>query len=101
MGLKAFSDIHPIENQVDHDEQALGIVSAVKWMIENPRKGLCTPEDLPHDFVLKISLPYLGKFVSVPSHWTPLKNRKVYFKENPANHHDSDMWQFSNFHFNP
>jgi homospermidine synthase len=80
---------------------ALGIISAVMWMIENPRKGLCTPEDLPHDFVLNISKPYLGTFVSIPSAWTPLMNRKVYFKENPASHHDSDMWQFSNFQFIP
>ncbi|HEY3419138.1 MAG TPA: saccharopine dehydrogenase C-terminal domain-containing protein [Methanomassiliicoccales archaeon] len=80
---------------------ALGIVSAVMWMMENPRKGLCTPEDLPHDFVLRISMPYLGKFVSVRSDWTPLKNRKVYFKENQENNHESDMWQFSNFRFVP
>ncbi len=80
---------------------ALGIVSALMWMIENPRKGLCTPEDLPHDYVLNIAMPYLGKFVSAPSDWTPLKNRKVYFKENPANHHDDDMWQFGNFTFVP
>jgi homospermidine synthase len=80
---------------------ALGIVSAVMWMIENPREGLCTPEDLPHDHVLKVSMPYLGKFLSIPSDWTPVKNRKVYFKENPANHHDEDMWQFSNFVFVP
>ena len=80
---------------------AMGVVSAVMWMIENPRKGLCTPEDLPHDYVLKISRPYLGRFVSAPSDWNPLKNRKVYFKENPANHHDDDMWQFNNFLFVP
>lgn len=80
---------------------ALGVVSAVMWMIEHPRMGVCDPEDLPHDFVLKIAKPYLGKLISIPSSWTPLKNRKVYFKENPANHHDSDMWQFSNFQFIP
>ncbi len=80
---------------------ALGVVSAVMWMIENPQNGLCTPEDLPHDHVLSISMPYLGEFISAPSDWNPLKNRKVYFKENPANHHDDDMWQFSNFLFVP
>jgi len=80
---------------------ASGIVSAVMWMIEHPREGLCTPEDLPHDYVLKIAMPYLGKFLSVPSNWTPLKNRKVYFKENLANQPDEDMWQFRNFVFVP
>ncbi len=77
---------------------ALGVVSAVKWMIENPRKGLCLPDDLPHDYVLEVSKPYLGKFVSQAYDWTPLKNRKVYFKENSANLPDkSDPWQFRNF----
>jgi homospermidine synthase len=71
------------------------------WMIENRCEGLCTPEDLPHDFVLKIAKPYLGKFLSVPSDWTPLKNRKVYFVENLANQPDEDIWQFKNFVFVP
>jgi homospermidine synthase len=81
---------------------ALGVVSAVMWMIENPREGLCTPEDLPHDYVLNIAKPYLGDFLSMPSDWTPLSNRKVYFKENPANRcDDGDMWQFRNYLFVP
>ncbi|OPY33132.1 MAG: Saccharopine dehydrogenase [Methanomassiliicoccales archaeon PtaU1.Bin124] len=80
---------------------ALGIISAVMWMIEHPREGLCTPEDLPHEFVLKVAMPYLGKFVSTPSDWTPMKNRKIYFKENQANHMEKDMWQFKNFLFVP
>ena len=80
---------------------ALGVTSAIMWAIEHPRQGLCTPEDLPHDYVLRIAKPYLGNFVSTPSDWNPLKNRKVYFKENPANHPDEDMWQFKNFVFVP
>ncbi|OGD53051.1 homospermidine synthase [Candidatus Bathyarchaeota archaeon RBG_13_38_9] len=81
---------------------ALGVITAVMWMIENPKKGFCLPDDLPHDFVLDIAKPYLGEFFSGPSDWTPLKNRQVYFKENPANNYDNDdMWQFKNFLFVP
>lgn len=81
---------------------AIGVVSAVMWMIQNPKKGLCLPDDLPHDFILKIAKPYLGEFYSGPSDWTPLKNRTVYFKENPANKYDKkDIWQFKNFLFIP
>jgi homospermidine synthase len=80
---------------------ALGVVSAVLWMIENPRKGICLPDDLPHDFVLDIAKPYLGDFISTPSDWTPLKNRTVYFKENPASKPARDVWQFENFQFIP
>jgi homospermidine synthase len=78
---------------------AAGIVAAVLWMLENPREGIKPPEDLPHDFVLDIARPYLGKFISTPSDWTPLKNRKIFFKENPAVNHDPDPWQFENFLF--
>jgi homospermidine synthase len=79
---------------------ALGVVSAVMWMIRNPKKGFCLPDDLPHEFVLDIAKPYLGEFRSEPSDWTPLKNRVVYFKENPENNYDrEDIWQFKNFIF--
>lgn len=79
---------------------AMGVVTAVMWMIENPRKGFCLPDDLPHDYVLKIAKPYLGELYSGPSDWTPLKDRTVYFKENPANRCDmDDVWQFKNFVF--
>lgn len=76
---------------------ALGVVSAVKWMIENPRNGINLPDALPHDYVLELSKPYLGKFVSKAYDWTPLKNRKIIFKENPASRQHPDPWQFSNF----
>jgi homospermidine synthase len=77
---------------------ALGVITAVMWMIENPKKGFCLPDDIPHEFVLKIAKPYLGEFYSRPTDWTPLKNRIVYFKENPANNYDKDdVWQFKNF----
>jgi homospermidine synthase len=78
---------------------AAGIVAAVLWMFENPREGIKLPDDLPHDFVLDIAKPYLGKFISTPSDWTPLKNRKIYFKENPAAKYNPDPWQIENFLF--
>ena len=39
---------------------AISVVAAVLWMIANPRRGVCLPEQLPHDFILKIARPYLG-----------------------------------------
>lgn len=81
---------------------AIGVVSAIMWMVENPRKGFCLPDDLPHDYILEIARPWLGKFVSQPYDWTPLKNRKIFFKENPDSQPDeSDPWQFKNFLFVP
>ncbi|MFA5249869.1 MAG: saccharopine dehydrogenase C-terminal domain-containing protein [Parachlamydiales bacterium] len=81
---------------------ALGVVTAVMWMLQNPQKGVCLPDDLPYDFVLKIAKPYLGKFISIPSDWTPFKNRRVYFKDHPENNFNhEDPWQFKNFLFAP
>jgi homospermidine synthase len=76
---------------------AAGIISAVRWMIENPKKGICLPDDLPHDFVLNIAKPYLGDLISTFSEWTPLQNRTVFFPENPECKPERDPWQFSNF----
>jgi homospermidine synthase len=70
-------------------------------MIDNPRRGINLPDDLPHDFVLDVAKPYLGGFASVSSDWTPLKNRRPYFKENPASAPNPDVWQFENFQFLP
>lgn len=80
---------------------AAGVMAAILWMMDNPNKGLNLPDDLPHDFVLDFAKPYLGKFISTPSDWTPLKNRTIYFPDNPASVADPDPWQFSNFQFLP
>ncbi|MDE2311593.1 MAG: homospermidine synthase [Patescibacteria group bacterium] len=80
---------------------AAGVMAAALWMIKNPKMGLKLPDDLPHDFVLDFAKPYLGKFISTPSDWTPLKNRKDYFKENPATKPFRELWAFENFRFIP
>jgi homospermidine synthase len=77
---------------------AIGVVSAASWMIENPAMGVCVPDDLPHDYVLEIARPYLGKVISTPSDWTPLKHYSSFFKgyNRPALDTE-DPWQFKNF----
>ncbi|HUI70035.1 MAG TPA: saccharopine dehydrogenase C-terminal domain-containing protein, partial [Spirochaetia bacterium] len=59
---------------------AISVVAAVCWMIQNPHAGVLVPEDLPHDFVLDISRPYLGQFISMRSDWTPLKGIPQHFQ---------------------
>ena len=79
---------------------AIGVVSAAMWAIENPNKGYCIPDDLPHDYILKIAKPYLGKLASVQSDWTPFTNYQVFFKENlDARLDRKNMWGFKNFLF--
>ena len=77
---------------------AISVVAAAMWMIENPARGVLVPDDLPHDYVLKISKPYLGKWISKPSDWTPLKHRTNVFGAYSKPDLDlADPWQFKNF----
>jgi homospermidine synthase len=78
----------------------IGVVSAIMWMLENPNEGVCEPDDIPHEYILNIAKPYLGKLVSEPSEWTPLKNYQVFFRENPGAYLDKrNIWSFGNFLF--
>jgi homospermidine synthase len=77
---------------------AISVVAASMWMIEHPRQGVCVPDDLPHDYVLNISKPYLGQFISVAEDWTPLKRYTNAFQGFNRPQLDlSDPWQFKNF----
>ena len=77
---------------------AISVVAATMWMIENPDQGVKLPDDLPHDYVLGIAKPYLGKFISVQSDWTPLKHYSSAFHGYNRPHIDPvDPWQFKNF----
>jgi len=62
---------------------AAGVMAAALWTIQNPPRGVCFPEDLPHEDILHWSRPYLGRVVSQPSDWTPLRRHRVFFGENP------------------
>lgn len=79
---------------------AASIVAAVQWMIVEPDRGICVPDDLPHEFILEKARPYLGTQFSGPTDWTPLKERKDIFDQ-WADHGDNldptDPWQFGNF----
>jgi len=79
---------------------AIGVISGLMWMIENPKAGVLEPDEIPHDFILKIAKPFLGKFLSIPSDWTPFKNYQVFFRENPKLYLDKkNTWCFRNFLF--
>ncbi|MBC6439295.1 MAG: saccharopine dehydrogenase NADP-binding domain-containing protein [Rhodospirillales bacterium] len=74
---------------------AAGAVSATVWACLHPNRGYCEPEDLPHDEILAIALPWLGPMASVPTDWTPLKQRAGLFDEPELD--TGDPWQFVNF----
>ncbi len=77
---------------------AISVTAALMWMIKNPMESVRVADDLPHDFILKVSKPYLGKWISKPYDWTPLKNRDTTFDKFAKPDLDpKDPWQFKNF----
>jgi homospermidine synthase len=77
---------------------AISVVAAARWMMENPAAGLKVPDELPHDYVLAVSKPYLGRWISKQADWTPLKGRDQTFAAyNKPDLDLKDPWQFKNF----
>ena len=76
---------------------AIAALAGILYVMENPSLGIIEAEDLDHDYVLKISKPYLGKMVGKYSNWTPLQDRGKLF---PEDLDTSDPWQFKNFRVN-
>jgi homospermidine synthase len=77
---------------------AISVVAATMWMIENPSEGVKVPDELPHEYVLGVSKPYLGTFISTRSDWTPLRDYKNAFSGfNKPDFDAKDPWQFKNF----
>ena len=76
---------------------AVAALAGMLYAIENPNLGVIEAEEIDHDFVLKISKPYLGKLHGKYSDWTPLQDRAKLF---PEDIDKSDPWQFKNFRVN-
>ena len=77
---------------------AISVTAELMWMIQIPLESVRVADDLPHDYILKISKPYLGKWISKPYDWTPLKNRDTTFDKFAKPDLDpKDPWQFKNF----
>jgi homospermidine synthase len=96
-------DIHEARKHVKGQNSttlqvAASILGALSWMFRNPDKGLCVPDDLPHEEVLKVASPYLGTTISTQTDWTPLKNRNDLFSPfNGWRPEPEDVWQFDTF----
>jgi homospermidine synthase len=95
--------IHDARKHVPHQQAttlqvAISVVAAATWIIANPKRGVCLPDDIDHEEILKISVPYISPFVSQPVDWTPLANLNTQFTRfdipRPA---EEDVWQFTTF----
>jgi len=50
---------------------AAGVLTAIRWMCENPQRGWSYSEALPTTWVIETAKPYLGTMVSKPVPWSP------------------------------
>ncbi|MEK6601123.1 MAG: homospermidine synthase, partial [Candidatus Binatota bacterium] len=95
--------IHEARKHVPHQQAttlqvAISVVAATIWMINNPKSGVCLPDDINHEDILKISVPYIRPFISEPVDWTPLKNLNTQFtKFDIPRPPEEDVWQFTTF----
>jgi len=81
---------------------AISVVAAAMWMIQNPKRGFCMPDDIDHDFILEHSIPFMKPFISEAVDWTPLKNLNTKFtKFDVPIPKQEDMWQFVTFLVDP
>src|SRR3989339_92703 len=81
---------------------AISVFAASIWMIKNPKRGFLMPDDIDHELILEISMPYISPFYSEAVDWTPLKNLNTKFTtfdfQVPE---EEDTWQFLTFLVNP
>jgi len=77
---------------------AVSVVAAAAWMVKNPKRGFCLPDDIDHEEILRTCMPYLEPFVSESVDWTPLKNLNTKFtKFDITEPKPEDVWQFTTF----
>jgi len=98
-------DIHEARKLLPHQsattlQVGISFISAMMWMIRNPTNGVRVPDELPHKEILQPCYAYLGKFISQPVNWDPIKSFKeeehVEYLDRPLPK-DEDMWLFSSF----
>jgi homospermidine synthase len=82
------------DNSATSLQVAAPMLAGMVWVMKNPERGIVEPDDLPHDQLLPMIDPYLGRVVGMRSDWTPLEGRGGLFPE--ALDRD-DPWQFLNF----
>ena len=69
------------------------VLAGMVWAIRHPQEGVVEADQLDHDEILEIALPYLGPMVGAYTDWTPIAGRGDLFPEDIDR---DDPWQFRN-----
>jgi homospermidine synthase len=60
-----------VTNTATSMQVVAGVLAAVVWALENPARGVVTPDDLDAERVLAVAQPYLGNVGVWETAWTP------------------------------
>jgi homospermidine synthase len=63
---------------------ASGVLTALKYMVENPQQGPCYSENLPTSFVIETCKPYMGTLFSAPVAWSPASTQFTDLEVDPS-----------------
>lgn len=91
--IEATRKLAPYQNATGLQVTA-GVLGAMVWAIENPRRGVVEADDIDFERVMEIIDPYMGTMTGMYTDWNPLKGRDGLF---PEDFDLSDPWQFKNF----
>jgi homospermidine synthase len=58
-------------NQATSLQVTAAVVAGMRWVIENPRRGLVESDEIDYERILEITDPYTAPNVSVQTSWTP------------------------------
>jgi len=92
-------EIHNSRKLVEHNSATSLQVTATAlagmiWAMENPKRGICEPDEIDYERVLEIAEPYCVPVVGEYTDWTPLLNRETLF---PEDIDKESPFQFKNF----
>jgi len=79
---------------------ASSLMAACRWVMRNRKRGVCFPDDLPHEEILNDAKPYLGKFMSQLVSWPPIENRRARATDDLPRPTHRGAWQFETFLLN-
>lgn len=82
------------DNSATSLQVGAGVMAAAVWAVRHPDRGLLEPDDLPHEEIMALARPWLGRMATVFTDWTPLRSRGSLRGAPPD---AADPWQFANF----
>lgn len=77
---------------------AISVVAALAWMIRNPNRGFCLPDDIDAEEILGFCSPYLGRVISERVDWHPIRDLDRSLSNlGEQQPRPADAWQYSTF----